>query len=146
MILRPIWSAFVFSLLLAASGCGSGEPRNNYRVEGTVTLDGEKLPGVTLTFTPTTPFKGQQVIRSRGVTDGKGRFSLTRVDKRTGAVVSQHRVTISPASAGPGAKVPEVYRVDGSTPLFVDVTDEQHDYEVKLTKAARSSGARNPGD
>jgi hypothetical protein len=134
------------AVVLFVLGCGSGDLLNNDRVEGTVSLDGVKLPGVTLVFTPLTPVKGKVPIRSRAVTDEKGHFTLTRTDQRSGAAISKHRVTVSPAKSGAGAKVPAVYQLDGQTPLSIDVTAEQHDYELKLTRDAQPSGARDPGD
>jgi hypothetical protein len=133
--------------LTTVLGCRPAGLPHNDKVEGTVTLDGVKLPGVVLEFMPLTPTPGQNPLRSRAVTDKDGHFSLTCANDKPGAVVSRHRVTVSPDFAGKSqAAVPVVYRVSGSTPLYVEITADEHAYDLKLSKNAKSSGAREPGD
>jgi hypothetical protein len=145
MTRRSVLGSGVLGVLMAACGCGSGELPNNDRVEGTVLLDGKKLAGVTVEFTPLALTPGRHPIRSKATTDENGRYRLTRTDKKPGAVICQHRVTIGPARPGP-TTVPPVYWISGSTPLYIDVVAGQHDYELKLSKDAKPSGAREPGD
>jgi hypothetical protein len=129
-------------ILLVISGCGPSL-RHNDRVEGTVTLDGKKVPGATVELTPLVLVPSQPHSRSRGVTDQNGHFSLrTTVGNLPGATVCKHRVTIQ----APQGTVPAAYEAEGQTPLFIEITADQHEYELKLTKDARPSGARNVGD
>jgi hypothetical protein len=146
MNLRRFSCLAVWALLVTACGCGHRELSNNDEVEGIVTLDGVPLPGVSVEFSPAAFVPKRPVIRSHAITDEHGRFTLIRTDDRSGAAISEHRVTVFPAKSGPGANVPEVYWVGGTTPLFVDVIAGEHSYELKLTKDAKSSGAREPGD
>ncbi|MCH5373930.1 MAG: carboxypeptidase-like regulatory domain-containing protein, partial [Planctomycetes bacterium] len=59
------------------------------KVTGIVTLDGEPLEGAKVIFQPK---KGQPAA---GITDGKGRYSLTTLENHDGAVPGQYRVIIS---------------------------------------------------
>jgi hypothetical protein len=135
----------VLVLLPLAAGCGSPPPQND-RVEGTVTLDGAKLAGVRIEFMPLTPVAQGVPLRSKAVTDANGHFSLTCANNKPGAIIDQHRVTINPPADKAEPQVPSVYGVSGSTPLYIEVTADKHDYELKLTKDAKASGVKNPGD
>lgn len=74
-------------------GC-SGEDFGSVPVSGTVTLDGEPLAGVEVSFFPQ-PTESTSIVGpfSIGVTDADGKFELrTRYDK-PGAVVGRHKVS-----------------------------------------------------
>jgi hypothetical protein len=82
---------------MTLAGCGS-QPYELAAVSGTVTLNGQTLPGVNVNFQPIaadrsnpTPGPG-----SYGLTDDHGRYSLRTVDPDAeGAVVGTHRITIA---------------------------------------------------
>lgn len=65
-------------------------------VSGVVTLDGEPLANASLYFQPQRTGSGPIVgPPSIGVTDEEGRFRLRAQTNDTGAVVGEHRVSIS---------------------------------------------------
>lgn len=79
--------AYLLAFLLAVMGCAtkeSGPPR--YKLEGTVTLDGNPLDGATITFTPT-----DLKNRPAGGPIANGKFS---VPVGQGANAGPHRVEI----------------------------------------------------
>jgi len=90
----------VFGLLIvaafAATGCGGGGKKWSYnnQVEGTVKLDGVPLAGVVVEFVPDdAQFQGPS---SRSYTDENGRFKLNADNRKSGAVIAKHFVTVLP--------------------------------------------------
>lgn len=77
-------AAFVLAF---AAGCGSRGPRLA-RVQGKVTMDGEPLANVIVTFTP----EGGG-IASSGITNEKGEYELA-CPQGKGAVVGRHKVSV----------------------------------------------------
>ena len=77
------------ALLLCYCGC-SGSSSNFGTVEGTVTLDGKPLSGVSVMFYPESGARS-----SAGQTDENGKYSLRHTRDTEGAVIGKHRVTIS---------------------------------------------------
>ncbi len=89
--LRSVVSLICGIAVLGSAGCGtrpSDQPSLG-RVTGLVTFDGQPLPGVEVTFAP---MKGRS---SGGITDGKGRYTLTYVGATNGAKVGKHSVFIA---------------------------------------------------
>lgn len=86
-------------------GCGHDGP-SVVPVSGTVTLDGKPLADVSLSFVPRSPSESSLTAGpgSLGKTDAEGRFRLSTVDGRDGAVVGNHIVRLVPAT------------IDGSNP------------------------------
>lgn len=84
------------AILLTTAGCPSGESFPLANVSGTVTHNGEPMPGVMVTFYPRgsadNPNSGPY---SEGVTDASGKYSLTTRYGNPGAVVGTHRVEFS---------------------------------------------------
>jgi hypothetical protein len=90
-------ATFTVGVLALASGCGTSE-FELAPVSGTVTLDGEPVAAARVIFEPQRD--GQEAFSagpgSDGMTDEAGRYSLrTSVSGDAGAVIGQHRVTIS---------------------------------------------------
>jgi hypothetical protein len=147
---RPLGRSLA-PLLLFALGCGGGAGEYNTAVEGVVTLDGQPLGNVLVSFVP----KGQGQVQppvSTARTDEQGRFKLrckrNGSADEPGAVLGTHSVLVteqaadrkkrgedpdSKAAAVPGRKVPAHYGVPGQTPLTVEVTADKHDYALSLT-------------
>ncbi len=76
-----------FALLL--SGCsGSGSPPLG-KVEGIVTLNGQPLEGAVVEFQPSPG------VPSFGRTDSQGRYRLQFDERKQGATLGSHRVSIS---------------------------------------------------
>ncbi|NLY02963.1 MAG: carboxypeptidase regulatory-like domain-containing protein [Rhodopirellula sp.] len=78
-----------FGILTVVAGCGSGRPETA-AVSGKVTLDGEPVEGATVALFH--PDGGQP---ARGVTDASGAFVLTTFEAGDGALLGQHKVTVS---------------------------------------------------
>jgi hypothetical protein len=93
-------------VVLTAGGCGG--PENVGRVSGTITLDGQPLPGAVVQFQP---LEGN--APSGGITDSSGRYTLRYTREHEGAVIGEHEVRISTYAAGdseadpPKPEVPE---------------------------------------
>jgi hypothetical protein len=88
-------------LALAAIGCGEKFPLAP--VAGTVTLDGNPLAGARIGFEPVrggdSPEAGPG---SYATTDANGRFELTALTGKKGAVVGKHRVWVRTMRAREG--------------------------------------------
>jgi hypothetical protein len=81
-------------LMASTWGC-SGHPFPVVPVSGVITYDGEPLAEATINFEPIgSPPDYQAGPGSFATTDAEGKFELRTTDKRTGAVVASHRVTI----------------------------------------------------
>ncbi|MGE3808203.1 MAG: carboxypeptidase regulatory-like domain-containing protein [Gemmataceae bacterium] len=84
----------LFACCLLPAGC-SADPYPLASVSGVVTLNGEPLPGARVGFEPIA--KGDGLNAGQGSyaeTDAEGRFTLTALNGKEGAVVGQHRVWI----------------------------------------------------
>lgn len=88
---------YTLCLIIGLAGCGSSEPYTLAEVSGTITMDGEPLPNVSVTFQPIAE-EGKANVGpgSYGRTDEEGRFTLMTVtDDTSGAVVGSHSVSVT---------------------------------------------------
>jgi hypothetical protein len=121
----------------------------NNQVEGTVKLDGTPLANVVVQFVPDVT-TGEQPPGASGSTDGQGHYSLTCDNRKSGAVLGKYRVTVLPGRGGsagaddrdaaggrPASPVPPIYTQARKTPLRVEVTGDQHTYDLTLTRSGR---------
>jgi len=99
------------------------------QVDGTVLVDGQPMGQVLVVFIPEDP----KLPQSFGVTDESGRFELRCNNRRMGAAVGEHRVTLVDAAAAPAVggrdddpppetstpsrRVPGIYDRANRTPL-----------------------------
>jgi hypothetical protein len=89
--------------LLFVVGCSGGGP-SLAPVSGKVTFDGKPLANATVGFYPEGPHAG---VNSSGKTNDNGEYTLmTVVDRKPGAVVGKHRVSIIVASDAAGSDLP----------------------------------------
>jgi len=87
---NSLWSVLAMGVLLVVGGCGSSRDRPPLgKVSGTVTMDGNPLVGVVVSFSP------QGGRTSSGVTDANGKYELTYAHGVKGAQVGKHTVHIS---------------------------------------------------
>jgi hypothetical protein len=138
-------------LFLAVAGCGGGKPapKLNEDVEGTVTMDGEPLGGVMITFAPLTDGSGP-APNSNATTDDSGHFKLVADGNRPGAMIAKHKVTLTRGRAADPKKgeqeqpsefkdkrpVPAIYKPGNPTKLQVEVTADKHtgyDFSIQST-------------
>ena len=86
----------ILGSLAAIAGCGPSEPYEMVPISGVVTLDGRPLSNARLAFQPLGGGGGKKVgPGSYGRSDEQGRFTLETVDRRSGAVVGEHLVTVT---------------------------------------------------
>lgn len=90
-----IWVAMFGVGVFLLAGCGGGPKL--VTVSGRVTMGGKPLANATVNFEPVAASGGAEAGGgSYGRTDADGRYSLKYVlDDRAGAVVGEHRVTIT---------------------------------------------------
>lgn len=91
------WHLPLVVAALVSTGC-SGSVYRLVPVSGVVTLDGQPLPNARVAFEPIA--SSGSVVAGPGSyaqTDSSGRYTLADVSGRSGAVVGQHRVSISTA-------------------------------------------------
>jgi hypothetical protein len=83
---------------LVAGGCGTGSPDVHY-VEGVVTLDGQPIEGVNVSFSPVDTKSGAGAV---GTTDASGGFTLTTIPNGApgaGAKAGEYLVTFSKSTS-----------------------------------------------
>lgn len=155
MIERRIGNMIVL-VLLALVGCGGPKLSYNDRVEGIVKLDGKPLAGVHVDFVP----DGDLPVRpdyARGHTDENGHYELIRDSGVQGGFIGIHRVVVvrgrengnrdgedADSEVPPVAQasvdrrpIPKQYQGISTTPLRVQITPDQHTYDLELQSETR---------
>ncbi len=100
-LLKPAAATILPLVALGLAGCGSEYPVAP--VSGEITLNGAPLAGARVGFEPMR--EGDDLEAgpgSYGVTDEQGRYQLTALDGRPGAVVGNHRVWVRTYQAREG--------------------------------------------
>jgi hypothetical protein len=128
--------------LLLVIGCSKVEPLG--AVSGTITLDGKPLPNVLVTFTPEQASEHAR-IRSMGVSNEAGHFTLRAETQREGALIGSHRVTVEDlaiydapraedgtVTAMPPIRLPAIYADPLQSPLQVTVNAENQPCSLEL--------------
>ncbi|MCG6157995.1 carboxypeptidase-like regulatory domain-containing protein [Rubinisphaera margarita] len=106
------------ALLVGCGGGGSSDQPELGKVSGTVTMDGQPLSNVTVTFVP------QSGAPSFGVTDESGKYELTYSGSEKGAAIGEHKVSITTPTEGPpepGYKDPVPTKYNENTTLTATV-------------------------
>ena len=117
-------------------GCGGSSGPALGTVTGTVTMDGEPVPGVKIVFVPES--KGSP---SYGATDVYGRYRLLFNQNRAGAQLGSHHVILEnvepttddngqPIGSTPIIKIPEKYAQPGV--LSADVSKGRNKFDFTL--------------
>jgi hypothetical protein len=116
------------ALVILLAGCSTDDRPELGITRGRVTMDGQPLSGVTVSFRPIDG--GRQ---SCGDTDADGRYVLIYLRDIHGAKVGQHRVTIGPSDVAPSAekKIPERYNL--KTTLEAEVRAGENSFDFALT-------------
>jgi hypothetical protein len=103
-------------LLTCIGGCGDGGGR--VTVEGVVTLDGQPMPGVYLTFDQP-ELSPNQNVGYIGKTDETGRYSLRpMLGDGSGAPPAKYRVSLTTAVSDPSQPAPTPSNTNSGTPFF----------------------------
>ena len=121
-------------LAICLGGCGGGgeELPELGLVTGTVTLNGEPLPDVLVTFQPES---GAQ--SSQGTTDEEGAYEIIYGDFAAGiegAVLGSHTVTIvqgDPANVPDDEKLPARYNMNSELKADVQAGENSIDFDLK---------------
>lgn len=142
----------LFLICLLIAGCSGSDVRLG-QVRGRVTMDGQPLPNVVVTFTPVAGG-----VASTGVTNAQGEYELV-CSLGKGALIGQHRVSVrsqapaagptreirsddpayqyggeeSQAVAPPPEKIPARYNVN--TQLMFEVKPGSNTINLELTSA-----------
>jgi len=113
-------------MVVAGSGCSQDDRPELAPVTGIVTLDGQPLERAAVIFRPS---EGRA---SRGLTDAKGRFHLLYLRDIPGAMLGNHKVSITTRSEStPEERVPAQY--NEQTSLAREVEDKKNVFEFALT-------------
>lgn len=124
--------ALAVLLLAAAAGCGAEKGPQIGQVEGVVTLDGKPLANAAIIFKPV---HGRE---SNAVTDSQGHYSLSYKPDTTGAIVGNHRVSISTKSEfQPKELVPTHYHHEDVPAVTVEPGDNSINFELKSSATTR---------
>jgi hypothetical protein len=88
------WRAAGVMALLITAGCSGG--RDAVPVSGSVTLDGQPVADVYVSFQPAAAAANADAMGSTGITDQEGKFSLSLSDtQHAGALIGKHTVRLS---------------------------------------------------
>src|SRR5690606_30932923 len=121
------------------AGCGAGHEQKAATVRGTVTLDGNPVPGGSVMFVP---------AEGRGATgtiDTQGNYVLGTYESADGAVIGTHKIAVYPAKSGfesderpPNyVPLPSRYQSIGSSGLEREIKPgEENVVDLQLTTRA----------
>ncbi|MCU0877357.1 MAG: carboxypeptidase-like regulatory domain-containing protein [Pirellulaceae bacterium] len=120
------WMAIAAAGLVAVAGCG-GTGTATAKVNGKVTVAGQPMEGITVTFYPTGG--GRPAV---GITDSSGAFTLSTLASGDGAVPGSHQVTFTkvesseppPSDAPPMQNVPQPFNAKYSAAQSSGITAE----------------------
>jgi hypothetical protein len=150
--MRPVAACvLVASGLFLAPGCNKNS--RLMPVDGTVTLDGEPVTGMIITFQPQGDTEGNG---ANGYVGDGGHFSLTDMRGEPGAYRGTYRISFYPAlekgareddPAGVVAPprrtgMPAIYLDPGTSPITVTVPDGGASVEILLTKTGQGATAK----
>jgi hypothetical protein len=136
-----LWLIWVLLLLsgAAAGGCGSGGPPHG-TVTGTVSLDGQPVPGGMIMFIPDAA-SGTSGPAAQAQIGSDGRFELAGSGGRKEVLVGTYLVTVtgtqissdSEGQAGMPVKLPERYQYEQSSGIKKEVVEGPNAIDIELT-------------
>jgi hypothetical protein len=150
----PVVVCLMLSFFLCIVGCRGKALPQLTEVEGVVFVDGEPLPRAQIQFVPELKEFGSD-YNSRAVTDDQGKFKLVcRKTGEPGAAIGINRVIVweyTPPELRDNSEetrlklseyveelknrpIPELYSSVGKTPLKIDVTAAQKEYNIFLLR------------
>jgi hypothetical protein len=115
------------------------EETKRVKVEGVVTLDGEKVSGVMVMFLPVKKAEGKPAF---GVTDEEGTFTLSTSNPGDGAVPGEYKVVITENATAnkqgntnkgaPRKRIPKQYSDQNTSSLTFQVNPERKRIQINL--------------
>ena len=137
----------LITFLIVLAGCSADNP-SLVPVNGIVTMDGQPVAEIIVTFTPTGETLGNGAI---GGTDTTGRFTLSDVRGDQGAHVGEYKVSLYPTptsdkaglptdvvSSG-AAGIPDIFMDPNHSPLRANVPASGAEVEVALAAVEKDS-------
>ena len=91
MTIHRFSTVLLFVFIAFVAGCGGSQGPKAYLVEGVVTLNGDPVEGVTVSFTP----NEASGTNSGGTTDASGKYTLMTSFGTNGAGPGTYTVTLS---------------------------------------------------
>jgi len=116
-------------VLLVITGCGGGGVKLT-EVKGTVTVDGQPVQGLEVSFEP----QGVEGGSSLGYTQADGTYELHYPGGKTGAVIGTHTVRVVGSEmdeGGVSVKIPPKYNTQ--TELTFEVKSGSNTYDIPIT-------------
>ena len=94
----------IATLIVPFAGCGSGVKL--VPVSGTVTVAGEPVEGITVTFLPKNQIEGEHMV-PYGQTDAEGKFTVQVSPSQMGAPAGEYTVLFQKLRMPDGSMIPE---------------------------------------
>jgi hypothetical protein len=137
-----IWLALAFVGSVLLTGCGRGDRPPLGYVTGRVTIDGEPLVGVIVTFLPES---GRPAVAT---TDADGRYELEYLGGVKGAKIGPTTVAFMPPTGGSTSHpIPDKYQNKSEFQVEVQRGKNVFDFDLESgDKAATNAARANPGD
>jgi len=127
--LMPL-ATVVAHVLLVTAGCGSGGV-SLAEVTGTVTVDGQPVPGLEVSFEP----QGGEGGTSLGYTGADGRYELFYAGGKKGAVIGPHRVQVNPSEMDEGDGLVTIPpRYNAQSELNFEVKSGSNAFDIAITR------------
>lgn len=142
MTSRYSLAVFAAAMVATMTGCGRSDLPELAPVEGTVTLNGEPLAGVLVSFYPTSGGRP-----GTGETDEEGHYELTYLYGEEGTKVGQSRVEVTTIwpdgepTPGEVDRVPAKYQGTSST-LSFDVQPGDNVFDIAMEAPSDGGGVR----
>jgi hypothetical protein len=125
----------IAGILIATPGCGDKQ-KSLAPVSGVVTFNGKPLSGGSVSFQPIAPPGSNIAGKGSGaLCDNQGRFQLTTIDGKPGAVVGEHKVRIY------GPKTKQIAASDDSSSGSPEIIPRRYNFDTELTFTVPAEGA-----
>ena len=112
-----------------------------HAIKGKLTLDGQPLAGVTVTFAQQEAPKGFKVAYADGLTGADGAFTLSTYENFDGIPAGKYKVTVVKTGRGyydgeqpAKSLLPEKYSKGATTPLVAEIKEGSNEIDLALSK------------
>ena len=126
-------TVWVAGVVLVAGMCGCGGDERLASVSGRVTVNGQPVEGLTVTFTPL----DEESRPSSGTCDGQGHYQAMFTRGQAGATVGRNQVSFSapfdPETRGPAFAIPAEYGAESTREFTVTTGRNTHvDFDLEI--------------